>query len=280
MISLRPSDTGYPHRLRDLGKPPDPLWVRGELPDPSLPTVGIVGTRRLTPYGARVARELATVVASAGAVVVSGLAQGIDSTAHAAAIAAGAPTVAVLGEGLLVFEHAGPLRRRALAKAIYERGAIVSEFALDVRATSWTFPKRNATIAALSDVVIVVEAPHRSGALITAERADELRRPVYAVPGLLGEPTWAGSNELIATGRARLLADPARVLTFLGFGSPARSDGARMDPLLDLLAAGAADIDTIATGLRIPASKVPAAIARHLVAGTIVPTGDGRFARR
>ncbi len=279
MKSVPPSDRSYPQRLRDLPRPPDPLWVDGELPDDETPTVGIVGTRRNTPYGARAAREVALAVGAAGAVVVSGLAQGIDSIAHEAALEAGAATIAVLGEGLLAFDMYGPLRRRRLAARIRDHGALVSEFALDTAATSWTYPRRNASIAALSEILVVVEAPRESGALITVTRAIELKRPVYAVPGIIGEPTWIGSNELLLKGEAFLLTDPAQAVRAIGRDALGTS-GRRRDRLLELLASGAADADAIAAGLEIPVADVPALIARHLVAGTIAPTGDGRFARR
>lgn len=285
MIEISVGDPRYPARLRDLRQPPDRLWVLGELPDQAIPTVAVVGTRRLTAYGGRVAREIAGGLASAGAVVVSGLAQGIDSTAHGAALAAGGRTIAVLGEGLLAFERTGPIRRRKLAEAIRQRGALVSEYALDVRGKNWTFPRRNATIAALSDVVVVVEAPLDSGALITADRALELRRPLFAAAGPFGAPTWRGSGRYIADGRAQLLMSTAEVAEALGLvvpipGRVEHQSTARSERVLELLATGAADADAIAAGLGVPSSAVPTVIAEMLLAGTISATGDGRFARR
>ncbi len=271
-------------RLSDLPSPPDPLWLDGTLPDDELPSVAIVGTRRVTPYGTRVAREITSALVSGGAVVVSGLAQGIDSCAHAAAIEAGGQTVAVLGEGLLAFDQTGPIRRRRLARAIRERGALLSEYGLDFGARSWTFPRRNATIAALADVVIVVEAPTGSGALITADRASELGRPVYAVPGPLGAATWEGSNRYIAEGRARMLLTPADVGKELDLALSDRpissGESTMMDRALELLAAGAADADAIAGPLGLSGVEAATLIADMLLAGRLVATGDGRFARR
>jgi DNA processing protein len=284
MIQLGPRDARYPKRLRALTDPPDPLWVWGALPDDQVPTVGIVGTRRLTTYGARVARELALVLARAGAVVVSGLAQGIDSTAHAGALEGGGHTIAVLGEGLAWFDDHGPIRRRTLARRIREQGALVSEYPLDVPGSDWSYPKRNATIAGLCDALVVVEAPERSGALITAKRMLKLRRQVYAVPGPFGAPTWIGSNEFIAVGKAKLLASAQQIADQLGLrlATPARSD--RGDDLagrlMALLAVDAAETDAIAAGLRVTSAEAATLIAQQLVAGAIVPTPDGRFARR
>lgn len=284
MIELRPGEPGYPSRLRELPSPPDPLWLDGTLPDGDERWVAIVGTRRLTPYGTRVAREIAHDLASAGAIVVSGIAQGIDSVVHAAALEAGGRTVAVLGEGLLAFDRSGPMRRRRLARAIRERGALISEYGLDFGARTWTFPRRNATIAALADAVVVVEAPLRSGALITADRAIDLGRPVYAVPGPLGASTWEGSNQFIADGRARLLRASRDVATSIGLSMLASTDRPRetsvVDRALELLAAGAADADALAAPLGLSATDVATLIADMLLAGSIVPTGDGRFARR
>lgn len=284
MIELRPDEPGYPRRLKDLPSPPDPLWLRGALPDEKLPHVAIVGTRRITPYGTRVAREIATALASAGAVVVSGLAQGVDSVVHAAALAAGGRTIAVLGEGLLSFEKSGPFRRQRLARAICEHGALLSEYGLDFGARTWTFPRRNATIAALAKVVVVVEAPVGSGALITADRARDLGRPVYAVPGPLGASTWEGSNRYIADGRARMLLSPADLESRLRLQIPlsgAPSGGTTtIDRALELLAAGPADADAIAGPLGLSGVDAATLIADMLLAGSIIPTGDGRFARR
>lgn len=283
LIELRPTEPGYPRRLKDLRHPPDPLWLSGTLPDETTCCIAVVGTRRLTPYGNRIAREVAGAIASAGAVVVSGLAQGIDSVAHRAALDADGRSIAVLGEGLLAFEQGGPLQRRRLARAIRERGALVSEYGLDFGAQTWTFPRRNATIAALADAVVVIEAPVDSGALITAERALELGRPLFAVPGPLGASTWEGSNRYIAERKAHLLLSAADILGPFGLTVPDLPspplESAIMDRALDLLASGAADADSIAGSLGLPVAEATTLIADMLLAGRIVATGDGRFAR-
>ena len=282
MIAIRRGEQTYPARLNDLRRPPDPLWSSGQAIDWSRPAVAIVGTRRMSAYGARIAREVATVLARAGAIVVSGLAQGIDSEAHRATVDAGGCTVAVLGEGLAAFEASGPLRRRRLAERIRERGAVVSEYALDLTADRWTFPRRNWTIAALAETVVVVEAGHDSGALITARAAVALRRPVHAVPGPLGASTWVGANRLIADGRATLLADPGDLLGILGLagGTSAERPTSLADRALELLAAGPVDLDQVATELGLHAAGVATLLAEMVILGLVTPTGDGRFARR
>ncbi len=261
MSVLRRTDPRYPPRLLDLGAPPDPLWWEGDVTLLSREGIAIVGTRRMTPYGERVARELATACASAGVVVVSGLAQGIDAAAHAAALDAGGDTVAVLGEGLAAFDPHG--RRRRLAAAIRDRGCLVSQYEPLFPAQGWMFAKRNATIAALARAVVVVEAPHGSGALITVADALALGREVYAVPGPLGSAASAGSNELLATGQARALTGPEA----LGLcASPPEPDH-----VLDQLAAGPLSLDV----LRSDADH----LAELLLAGRVVRLPDGRVAR-
>lgn len=282
MIELRPREPGYPARLRHLRQPPDPLWLDGTLPEDDVPHAAIVGTRKITPYGARMAREFASALARAGVAIVSGLAQGVDSVVHAAAVEAGGVTIAVLGEGLLAFDQSGPYKRRQLARKIRERGALLSEFGLDFGARTWSYPRRNATIAALARVVIVIEAPVGSGALITADRALELGRPVYAVPGPLGASTWEGSNRYIAEGRVRMLLAPSDLAEPLGrpIEAPATvHPSGRLDRAVNVLAAMPLDPDSLAAALEITAGDAATLIADLLLAGRVVPTGDGRFAR-
>lgn len=284
MIELRRTDPRYPERLRASTHAPDRLWVRGTLPPDAKPVVAIVGTRRMTDHGRRVARELSSSLARSGVVIVSGLAQGVDSTAHAAAVAVGGRTVAVLGEGLLAFDAGGPIQRRRIAQAILDRGAVVSEYPLDVRGAEWTFPRRNATIVGLSDAVVVVEAPRSSGALITAEFAREQGRTLFAVPGPSGAWSWEGSNALIARGDALFLTGAEQVASRVGVGlAPSRAAPCPSLPaarVLDALAFGAADTDTIASAVGVPPEALTTVIAELLIGGSIVATGDGRFARR
>ena len=261
MTFLARSDPRYPGRALDLPRPPDRLWYEGDATLLSRDCVAIVGTRRMTPYGERVARELAIACAEAGIVVVSGLAQGIDSSAHAGALDARGETIAVLGEGLAAFDPHG--RRRRIAARIRERGCLVSEFPPLVPAQGWTFAQRDATIAALARCVVVVEAPHGSGALITARHAATLGRGLYAVPGPLGSPQSAGANALIAAGTARALTGPESLGLLATAGETS--------PLLDRLAAGPLSPDALRAD--------PADVAELLLAGRIVALPDGRLAR-
>lgn len=199
-------ESRYPAALRPLPDPPFGLFARGALDEVlaalgEAPAVGVVGSRRATPQGAAFARRLGAELADRGAVVVSGLAHGIDAAAHEGALDAGGVTVAVLGCGVDV---AYPRRNRDLARRIRERGAVVSEYWPGTAPAPWRFPARNRIVAGLSGAVAVIEAGRRSGALITADFALELGRPVLAVPGWPGARESEGCNGLLRAGAALL----------------------------------------------------------------------------
>lgn len=276
MIVARPGDDVYPPRLRDLDHPPDPLWIDGDVDAVSARAVAIVGTRRMTAYGERVARALAATCANAGLVVVSGLAQGIDSAAHRGALDAGGRTVAVLGEGIALFVATVRGRRRPLVPRIRAHGALVSQYAPAFSAQPWAFAKRNATIAALAELVVVVEAPARSGALITAEDADRLGRPLYAVPGPLGSASSVGTNALIAAGRARALVDERLLPDALAL-TQAAPTSASLDPIVQALAAGPLDADSLGRRLRQTESELVERLVRLTLSGAVTKTPDGRY---
>ena len=282
MIGIGPADARYPPRLLDLRCPPDPLWVDGETAPLASRAVSIVGTRRMTPYGARVARELASACAAAEVVVVSGLAQGVDSAAHQGALDAGGKTIAVLGAGIPSYLREARGRRRTLAHAIRASGALVSEFPPEAPPQIWTFAQRDATIAALGELTVVVEAPVGSGALITAEEARRLRRPVYAVPGPIGGAASAGANTLIADGRANALTGVEMLLGVLGLRATpkATSDPAEDARVLELLVATPLDPDAVARRLGLGPTALAATVARLIIRGRITSTPDGRLARR
>jgi len=282
VIGIGPADPRYPRRLLDLRSPPDPLWIDGDRHVLAARAVSIVGTRRMTPYGARVARELAAACAGAGIVVVSGLAQGVDSAAHAGALEAHGLTVAVLGAGIASYLEDARGRRRRLAHAIRAGGALVSEFPPDAPPQIWTFAQRDATIAALGEVTVVVEAPVGSGALITADEARGLGRPVYAVPGPIGAAASAGANALIATGAAKALTGVGMLLDVVG--SFARAPADDVDDLdariLDALASSPAGPDSLARRVGMNAGDLSSRLARLVIRGVVAAAPDGRFVRR
>jgi DNA processing protein len=286
VIALAFSDARYPGRLRDLARPPATLWLDG---DPSAldgVAVAIVGTRRMTGYGERVARELAVACAGAGIVVVSGLAQGIDSSAHRGALDAGGKTLAVLGESIAAFRATVRGRRRPLVPRIVASGALVSEFAAPFSARGWMFAQRDATIAALADAVVVVEAGERSGALITAEHARRLGRKLYAVPGPLGSSASVGTNALIAQGLAGALVSSDQLIRAAGAAGAAAPAAARArqadpaDALLIALRDGPLGLDELARRMRVAPSSLSARIAGLMLTGAVATLPDGRLVRR
>ncbi|MGH7309334.1 MAG: DNA-processing protein DprA [Candidatus Rokuibacteriota bacterium] len=195
-LALGPRHPRYPALLAAAPAPPD-LWVRGTLVAEDTLAIAIVGTRRASAYGAAVAERLAFDLAARGITIVSGLARGIDTAAHRGALAAAGRTLAVLGSGVDVVY---PPESRALMEEIVARGALVSQFPLGTAPLAWHFPARNRTLAGLALGVVVVEAPERSGALITASLAADLGREVFAVPGQITSPTSQGANALIQDG--------------------------------------------------------------------------------
>jgi len=282
VIGIGPADARYPRGLLDLRCPPDPLWLDGDPVVLAARAVSIVGTRRMTPYGERVARELAAACADAGIVVVSGLAQGVDSAAHQGALDAGGNTLAVLGAGIASYLEEARGRRRRLAHAIRAGGGLVSEFPPDAPPRKWTFAQRDSTIAALGELTVVVEAPVGSGALITAEEARRLGRPVYAVPGPIGVAASAGANALIATGGAKALTGLGMLLDALGNSERSRAPvGDDVDArILDALASSPAGPDALARRVGMNAGTLVSHLARLVIRGAISATPDGRFVRR
>lgn len=191
-------EDGYPPILKEIYDPPICLYVRGQLPDFSSSTVAVVGSRRMSVYGRKMARHLAEAAAYAGWKVVSGLAYGIDAVAHQATLDANGITVAVLGGGLARIH---PQEHVPLARAICEKGgALISEYAMRYPVSRQSFPRRNRIISGLSQAVLVVEAGLNSGALLTANIALEQGRSVFAVPGEADNPQAKGCHSLIKTG--------------------------------------------------------------------------------
>jgi len=197
------NDSQYPTRLRSIADPPAVLYVKGMAPDwQAMPVIGVVGTRKATPYGYNVATQMSKQIAACGGLVVSGGAAGIDTAALTGALEEGKPVVAVLGCGVDVVY---PKSNRALFDRVAENGCLLSEYPPGTEAFSWHFPERNRIIAGISNGLLVVEAPEKSGALITARHALEQGRDVFSVPGNLGISTSAGSNALLQEGAKAVL---------------------------------------------------------------------------
>jgi DNA processing protein len=210
---LTQADSEYPELLKEIHDPPIVLYILGKLEERDQRNgIGIVGTRKASHYALEAAKKLGYQLAYSGLTVYSGLARGIDTAAHQAALAANGRTVAVLGSGLA---HIYPEENIPLAQKIVENhGAVISEFPMGVTPTKQTFPKRNRIISGCSFGLLVVEAGLNSGALISAREAGDQGRSLYAVPGRIDHPGTLGSNRLIQQG-AKLVIDGDDILADL-----------------------------------------------------------------
>jgi len=204
-------DEAYPELLRNIPDPPLVLYVRGTLPDfTDRLSISIVGTRNCTQYGKQAAWHFAGNLAQRGVIIVSGMALGIDGTANRAAIEAGGETVAVLGCGVDVCY---PWQHKQLMEDIVRHGAVISEYPPGTEPFGNHFPVRNRIITGLGQGTLIVEAPKKSGALISADLALEQGRDVFAVPGDINRPSSAGCNARIRQGAAELVQEPADILS-------------------------------------------------------------------
>jgi len=202
----------YPPLLREIPDPPLVLFAIGDIGLLNEPQVAVVGSRRPTPVGDRVTRDISNGLASLGIVVTSGMALGIDAAAHQAALSNQGSSVAVLGNGL---DTVYPSRNRELFSQLASNGLIVSEYPLGVKPSRYTFPQRNRIISGLSHGVVIVEAAERSGTLITARLALEQNKEVMVVPGSALSSQYRGSHDLIKQGAALVstLSDVVHVLS-------------------------------------------------------------------
>ncbi len=220
---ITPLDSEFPDRLREIPTCPNVLYIRGKMPSPDRPTVGIIGSRNASQYGLTTARYFASCLSDAGVQVISGMARGIDGMSQRTAMEAGHPTFAVLGCGVDVLY---PKENRDLFERIPEKGGIISEFPPGTQPAARFFPSRNRIISGLSDILLVIEARIRSGTGITVRRALEQGRDVFAVPGRITDPLSAGCNKLIADGAGAALS-PDIILEYLGI-YPENIPGASM----------------------------------------------------
>ena len=272
-------DRDYPASLQELRYPPERVYAMGDrrlLRASPGRLVAIVGTREASPYGVRVATELAKAFAAAGIGVVSGLARGIDSVAHRAVLEAGGHTVAVLGTGVDV---PYPAAHQGLHAELVAKGLVLSEFEPGAPAALGSFPRRNRIIAALAQVTIVVEAPYKSGAINTAAHALELGRIVAAVPGQIDSGRSAGANLLLRDG-AQVIASLEDALGLFGESRKAAADtpplGQLETAVWNALALGAAGPELLGARAGIPVRQVLEGVARLELGGLVQqsPTGE------
>lgn len=202
----------YPEKLRQKEvNPPVVLYYRGDISLLSSACIGIVGTRQVSQYGKEMARKFSSELAEHNLVIVSGLATGVDTYAHEACLSVGGKTIAVLGAG---HNKISPVSNTNLCNNIISKGLVISEYPPNAEATKYTFPERNRIIAGLSEACIIVESALKSGALITASRAIEQGREVFAIPGNITSPKSSGTNDLIKSGSS-VLTETDDVLRFL-----------------------------------------------------------------
>ncbi len=293
-------DADYPRQLRDLDPPPAVIHVLGDRATLTRQRlVAVVGTRRPTPAGRLLAARVVRRLVECGVTVVSGLAVGIDGAAHAATLEAGGQTVAVIGGG-----HCHPgvrAHERLRAEIVATGGAIVSEHHPDTSPRHGTFPRRNRIIAALAAATILIEAPRRSGALITADRALGLGRPVFVAPGRIGDWATAGALALLRETPARPLVGLDELIEDLGyFGAAQSASGARAPDsgpagqtaagqmsvssalamlgaversVAERLVAGPAGLDALVADTGLAPAVVSSAVTMLLMRGWIDPAG-------
>lgn len=284
VVTIRPSDASYPSALKEIADPPAQLFVWG---DPAVlsaaPAVAVVGTRKPTDYGIRVAAHLARELAGT-AVVVSGLAYGIDTVALSEALAAGGKAVAVIGSGLDRASFYPAVNYQLAEKMVAGGGAVVSEYPPGTPPLKQNFPARNRIIAGLTLGTVVVEGPLGSGALITAQYAVEFGREVWAVPGSIFVPEAVGPNLLIQEG-ATPVHSAADILESLGLTlqlalpSSSSSITSVEQTISELLNRQAMSVDELARELALDSHSVSSTLTLMEIKGMVKSTGAGKFAR-
>ena len=275
---LQLGEPGYPRLLAAIHDPPLVLWVRGDVRALDHPSVAIVGARAASPAGLEVARRLGRDLAAAGLVVVSGLARGVDASAHVGALEGGR-TVAVLGSGVDVIY---PPDNRELAERLCGNGAVLSELPPGSPPCAHHFPQRNRIISGLSLAVIVVEAAAKSGSLITAACALDQGREVMAVPGNALAGRNRGAHALIRDG-ARLVETAQDVLDELGLAPCVHPSEPAAEPeerLLALMPAGeAVDLESLAALSGVPTPMLLGRLTELELSGCVARAPGGRFVR-
>jgi DNA processing protein len=264
----------YPSLLREIDAPPPVLYVLGSIVDADDFSVAIVGTRRASSYGKEAARVLVTGLIESGVTVISGLAYGVDATAHRAALDAGGRTIAVLGCGL---DWVYPSKHRSLAESIPMHGALVSDYPLGTKPEARNFPPRNRIISGLSLGTVIVEAGLRSGALITLQYALDQGRETFAVPGTIFSPPSVGTNEAIKRGEAKLINSVADILDELHLTQAPQQQEARRivgatpaeEDLLSHLSREPIHLDELVRRTGLPTATVSSSLALMELRGVV-----------
>ncbi len=275
------ADEEYPQRLKSIDNPPAVIYMLGEVIPKDEWAVAIVGTRKFTHYGREVAEEMAAFLARNGVTVVSGLARGVDSIAHQAALDAGGRTLAVLGSGV---DQIYPPENRGMAEEITAQGAVISDYPPGTPPDGLNFPPRNRIISGLSLATVVVEAGERSGASITANYALEQGREVFAVPGNIYSPQSKGTNRLIRNGAHPLLS-PEDLLDALNLTMVTEQQNVRMvlpgnaieAAIFDVLSQEPVHVDQIGIQANLPIEQISSTLALMELKGMVRQIGGMRY---
>jgi DNA processing protein len=278
------TDPAYPAQLRAADDSPPVLYVRGDLAPADALSVAVVGTRKPTPYGRQVAEEMSYQLAANRITVVSGLARGVDGIAHRAAIEAGGRTLAVMACGL---DMVYPPEHAKLAREISEHGALVSEQPLGAQPRGDFFPRRNRVISALSLGVLVVEGDLKSGALITADFANDQGRDVFCVPGSIFSPQSRGPNAKISRGEAKLVTKVDDILEELNLQTaPQQLEMQEVIPATDTeshllrhISREPVHIDEVCRESGLPVSTVSSLLAMMELKGLVKEIGPKAYVR-
>jgi DNA processing protein len=275
-------DAEYPPRLQHIHSSPPVLYVKGEISPQDEWAVAVVGTRAPRAYGRQMVGEIATALAKSGITVVSGLARGIDSLAHRAALRIGGRTIAVLGCGIdIVYPH----EHRGLADSIIESGALITEYPLGTRPEGSNFPPRNRIISGLSLGTLVIEAGKRSGALISADFALEQGREVFALPGNVNSPKSVGTNRLIQEGAAKLVMSVEDILEELNLTLVEHHQEVRMavpadereSRILQCISGEPVHVDEIGQKTGLPIAEVTSTLAMMELKGMVRQVGGMNY---
>lgn len=277
VIEIKKEDAIFPRRLLEISNCPKQLYCRGNLEllnEKCL--VSIVGSRKASSYGLRCTRKIARQIAERNAVIVSGLALGIDAEAHRGALEVAGKTIAVLGTAI---DYLYPRTNEQLALSILDNnGLIISEYPVGAPYNNYNFPLRNRIIAGLSQVTIVTEAAEKSGSLITACLAAEYNREVFAVPADIDKITNSGANELIKRG-ASVLTSTDDILDILGLTSEKREVDLDSDELkvLTAISAGDTEFDKILKTLNVSSQQLNVILMKLELKNVIASSVDGSF---
>lgn len=279
----------FPASLSTLRYPPPYLFILGEFPDP--PSLAIVGSRKVTEYGARVTREIAEDLAAAGLTIVSGFARGIDTIAHKAAIAMKGKTIAVWGTGP---DEVYPEENKDLVDEVAAHGCIITEFPFGLAPDAANFPVRNRLIAGLSDGVLVAQARRKSGALLTAEHALEQGKDIFAIPGEIGQESFVGTHGLLKQG-ARIVTCADDILSVFQLARSSRTlrePASNAPPVIPLppmneierrvydgLGTTACHIDRLAVSLRLSVGETARVLTMLELKGLVTKQAGNLIAR-